>query len=313
VSDMRNGVRRPLTLAAVPVLASLVAACTIIGPPRAGKTTPTGFGTAPATAPATATRTPSGGHKATGSPFAGLAKYLAGRHVKVTAAVYDNRTGKTYVLHRGVRQETASIVKVEIMGTAFWNAEHGRPLTSAQQALLVPMIEQSENTAATDLLADVGGPARVQQFDQQAGLTDTTVSTKQYIPGSSLPGWGLTLTTARDEVTLVRKFAYPNSLLTTANRQHGLNLMSHVESDQAWGVSGGNYGALSGATVALKNGWLPHNLTAYTDWQVNSIGWVHGNGRDYVIAVLTNHSASEPYGIQTINTIARIVYNNLGG
>jgi beta-lactamase family protein len=309
VSDMRNGVRKPLLLAAVPVLASLIAACTIIGPPSANKTKPTSFGTgSPSASP-----THSDSHKATGSPFAGLATYLAGRHGKVTAAVYDNRTGKTYFLHPGQRQETASIVKVEIMGTAFWNAEHGRPLTSAQQALLVPMIEQSDNTAASNLLADVGGPARVQKFDQQAGLTNTTVSTKQFIPGSSLPGWGLTLTTALDEVTLVRKFAYANSLLTPANRQRGLNLMGHVEAGQAWGVSGGNYGALPGATVVLKNGWLPHNLTAYTDWQVNSIGWVHGNGRDYVIAVLTNHSATETYGIQTINAIARNVYAKLGG
>jgi len=310
---MRNGVRKPLYLAAMPVLASLIAACTIIGPPSASKTKPTGFGTSSPSALATASPTGSGGPKASGSPFAGLAKYLASRQGKVTAAVYDNRTGKKYVLHPGQRQETASIVKVEIMGTAFWNAQHGRPLTSAQQALLVPMIEQSDNTAASDLLKDVGGPARVQLFDRQAGLTNTTVSTKQFIPGSSLPGWGLTRTTALDEVTLVRNFAYPNSLLTTANRQRGLNLMGHVEAGQAWGVSGGSYRALPGATVVLKNGWLPHNLTAYTDWQVNSIGWVHGNGRDYVIAVLTNHSATETYGISTIDTIARSVYANLGG
>jgi len=310
---MRNGVRKPLYLAAAPVLASLIAACTIIGPPSANKTKPTGFGTSSPTAPTTPSPTGSGGPKATGSPFAGLTKYLAGRHGNVTAAIYDNRTGKTYVLHPGQRQETASIVKVEIMGTAFWNAQQGRPLTSAQRALLVPMIEQSNNTAASELLKDVGGPARVQRFDQHAGLTKTTVSKKQFIPGSSLPGWGLTLTTALDEVTLVRKFAYANPLLTTAHRQRGLNLMGHVESGQAWGVSGGNYGALPGATVVLKNGWLPHNLTSYTDWQVNSIGWVHGNGRDYVIAVLTNHSASETYGISTIDTIARRVYANLGG
>ena len=313
MSDMRNGVRKPLYLAAVPVLATLIAACTIIGPPSTSKTKPTGFGPSSPSAPASASPASSGSHKAKGSPFAGLAKYLAGRQGKVTAAVYDNRTGKTYVLHPGQLQETASIVKVEIMGTALWNAEHGRPLTSAQQALLIPMIEQSDNTSATELLKDVGGPARVQQFDQHAGLRKTTVSRKQFIPGSSLPGWGLTRTTALDEVTLVRNFAYPNSLLTTANRQRGLNLMGHVEAGQAWGVSGGSYRALPGATVVLKNGWLPHNLTAYTDWQVNSIGWVHGNGRDYVIAVLTNHSASETYGISTIDTIARSVYANLGG
>jgi len=45
---------------------------------------------------------------------------------------------------------------------------------------------------------------------------------------------------------------------------------------------------------------------------VNSIGWVHGNGRDYVLAVLTTHSASEQYGIDTIDEIARSIYRQLG-
>jgi hypothetical protein len=320
VAAIRHGVRKPFSLAAVVVFAPLVAlvvqGCTIIGPPPRHDARKTdGIAT---TAPSRKSTTPapshsrSKGRKTKISPFVGLANYLASRQGQITAAVYDNRTGQTWVFHPGTRQETASIVKVEIMGTAFWNAEHGRPLSAAQQALLLPMIEQSDNTAATDLLADVGGPAKVQHFDRLAGLTGTTVSTKQYIPGSTLPGWGLTLTTAFDEVKLVRAFAYSNSLLTPASRRRGLTLMEHVESAQAWGVSGGSYGALSGATVALKNGWLPHNLTAYTDWQVNSIGWVHGNGRDYVLAVLTNHSASEQYGIETIDAIARSIYRQLG-
>ena len=314
----RHGVRKPFYLAAVSALASLVAGCTIIGPPPPTKGDSRKTGGLSTTAPPTSSSRPtpshsqSNGHNTKISPFVGLANYLSGRQGRITAAVYDNRTGKTWVFHPGVRQETASIVKVEIMGTAFWNAEHGQPLSAAQQALLPPMIEQSDNTAATDLLADVGGPPKVQHFDQLAGLTDTKVSTKQYIPGSTLPGWGLTLTTALDEVKLVRAFAYSNPLLTPANRQRGLTLMEHVESAQAWGVSGGSYGALSGATVALKNGWLPHNLTAYTDWQVNSIGWVHGNGRDYVLAVLTTHNASEQYGIDTIDEIARSIYRQLG-
>src|SRR5579859_8131861 len=314
---MRGGVRGPHHLAAVAALMSVVAlvsaGCSIIGPPSAAGTSKAHdtSTTAPPTASARATPSRSHGHKISVSPFVGLANYLAGRHGQITAAVYDRLTGQTWVYHAGVREDTASIVKVEILGTAFWNAERGRPLTSAQQALMTPMIEQSDNTAATELLADVGGPARVQLFDETAGLTDTTVSTLQYIPGTSLPGWGLTKTTALDEVRLVRAFAYP-SLLKAADRRRGLTLMENVISGQAWGVSGGNYGALHGATVALKNGWLPHNLTAYTDCQINSIGWIHGNGRDYVLAVLTNHSTSEQYGIDTIDTIARRIYAELG-
>ena len=228
----------------------------------------------------------------------------------MTAAVYDKRTGRFWVWNGRVREDTASIVKVEIMGTALREAETARtPLPAAEQALMPPMIENSDNDAATAMLAKVGGPSAVMRFDRSAGLTQTTVSTLALIPGTSLPGWGLTKTTALDEVRLVSRFAYPNPILSSASRKYGLNLMEHVEADQAWGVSGG---VPPGVTVALKNGWLPHNLAANSDWQVNSIGWIAGHGRDYVLAVLTNHNPSQAYGEETIQAIASKMFAELG-
>ncbi len=171
------------------------------------------------------------------------------------------------------------------------------------------MIENSNNDAATALLHDVGGARAVQSFDNSIGMTGTTVSTKEFIPGSTLPGWGLTTTTARDEVRLVSKFAFRNTVLSDASRSFGLNLMEHVESDQAWGVSGG---VPSGVTVALKNGWLPADLANSTDYQIDSIGWIRGNGRDYVLAVLSNGNPTMGDGIATINYIAARIYSELG-
>ncbi len=69
------------------------------------------------------------------------------------------------------------------------------------------------------------------------------------------------------------------------------------------------WGAGLAPTVALKNGWLP---LAGHGWQVNSIGWVHGNGRDYVLAVLTVGNTDEQYGIDTIEGIAASIYRQLG-
>src|SRR5215470_3845997 len=307
VTAMPHGMSKPFHLTATALLASLIAGCSIIGSAPASTTDPS------TPTPSASATSPQGSSRLRAvSPFKALSGYLANRAGQITAALYDKRTRKTWVFHPGVRQDTASIVKVEIMGTALWEAQHGRPLSAAKRALMPAMIENSDNNAATELLAAVGGPSAVQRFDRQAGLYQTTPSRKKYIPGTTLPGWGLTTTTAFDEVRLASRFAYPNSVLTTASRQYGLNLMKHVESDQAWGVSGGSYGLLPGATVALKNGWLPHKLATNSDWQINSIGWVSGNGRDYVLAVLTNHSPSEAYGIDTINTIARKIYAELG-
>lgn len=245
-----------------------------------------------------------------GDPFADrrLRRYLAGRTGHVTAAVYDARARRTWVLHPGLHEYTASIVKVQIMGTALSQAQaSGRPLPPAQAALMGPMIESSDNDAATALLADVGGPSALARFDKAAGMAQTQPSTLALIPGTDLPGWGLTTTTAMDQVVLVARFAYPGAVLDDASRNYGLSLMEHVEAGQDWGVSGG---VPAGTTIALKNGWLPVGTSG---WQVDSIGWVSGHGRDYVLAVLVSGNPTEQYGIDTIETIARAVYQSRSG
>lgn len=63
--------------------------------------------------------------------------------------------------------------------------------------------------------------------------------------------------------------------------------------------------------MALKNGWLPLNQ-AGADWQINSVGWVSGGGRDYLMAVLSTGKPDEQYGIDTIDHLAAIVWRHMG-
>ena len=241
------------------------------------------------------------------SPFAELDTYLAGRVGQVTAAVFDATTNRTWTFNPGIVQDTASIVKVEIMGAALREAlDQGQPLPEAEASLMPSMIENSDNASATALLSDIGGPSALASFDQSIGMAHTIPSNLAFIPGTSLPGWGLTTTSALDEVTLISKFAYPNTTLSTNSRDYGLSLMEQVEADQDWGVSAG---VPAGTTVALKNGWLS---LGSNDWQVNSIGWVDGAGRNYVLAVLTTGSPNEMYGIDTVETVARSMFAKLG-
>ena len=83
--------------------------------------------------------------------------------------------------------------------------------------------------------------------------------------------------------------------------------MENVTPDQRWGVSGG---VPAQATVALKNGWLPLDGAA-DDWQINSVGWISGGGRDYLMAVLSTGNPTEQYGIDTIGQLAAMVWNGL--
>jgi hypothetical protein len=160
------------------------------------------------------------------------------------------------------------------------------------------MIEDSNDDAATDLWDDIGEQTGLADFDKLVPMPDT-------VPGTD-GHWGGTTTTGADQVSLLRQLVGSSRLLDRSARSYELGLMEHVESDQAWGVSAG---VPAGVTVAIKNGWLP--LEADGDWQVNSVGWVDGDGRDYVIAVLTKNNGTEADGISTIEGLSGLVWKAL--
>ena len=235
--------------------------------------------------------------------------YVASRSDNVVAAVYDVDTGQTWSLGPPHPQAEASIVKLDILETLYaqqGNSPAGLPGTD--QSLAQRMMEDSDNSAATSLWNAAGGPGRIQSFNTAAGLTGTLPSSCVDCPGFAWPGWGLTTTTPADQITLLRELVGPSKLLADAQRDNVLELMENVAPAQRWGVTGG---VPPQATVALKNGWLPLN-SARTDWQINSIGWVSGSGRNYLMAVLTTGNPTEQYGIDTINELSATVWGNMG-
>ncbi len=225
-----------------------------------------------------------------------LVEALNQRAGGVSASVLDLATGYTYNYRPGQYGITASIVKVEILGTLLAQAQTvGRGLTPTEQSLAASMIEFSDNDSATDLWNEVGGPSAVGAFDRSVGMTSTTPAL----------AWGLTVTTAADQVALLQHLVEPNPVLSYGSRVYELDLMEQVTPSQAWGVSAGT---VVGTTVALKNGWLPVG----SEWTVNSIGWVSGSGRDYLIGVTTSSDPSEGYGIASISVVADAVWSALG-
>jgi beta-lactamase class A len=236
------------------------------------------------------------------------ASYLSRRSGTVSVAVYDVRTGQSWRLGSSRPQAEASVVKLDILQTLLARRP-GAPLTSADQALTRAMIEDSDNDAATSLWQADGGAAGLAAYGKQAGLRQTVPSPCVTCAGFPWPGWGRTTSVPGDQVALLRQLVAPgrHPLLTTSARSYVLSLMTHVTVDQRWGVSGG---VPAGVTVALKNGWLPLNA-ASTDWQVNSVGWVSGEGRDYLIAVLGTGSPSEQYGIDTVSHLSALVWSAL--
>ena len=264
---------------------------------------------APATPSAAVSPTP----RPTGPPprpdpfTAAMTSQLAGRAGTVAAAVYDLTTRQLWTIGAGPPQAEASVVKVDILETLLTQQAAGG-LSGTDQALAQSMIEDSDNDSATDLWDAVGGASGIRSFNARAGLADTTPSPCVQCAGFAWPGWGLSTTTPADQIALLRQIAVPGGLLSGTERGYVAQLMENVTPSQRWGVC---TGVPAQVTVALKNGWLPLNQ-AGTDWQINSVGWVSGLGRDYLIAVLSTGNPTEQYGIDTIDGLAAAVWRHLG-
>jgi beta-lactamase class A len=249
----------------------------------------------------------SAGNSSRPDPFTpAITSYLAGRSGVVAAAVYDLSTRQFWATGPGRPQAEASVVKVDILETLLTQQSAGE-LSGTDQALAQSMIEDSDNGSATDLWDAVGGAGGIRSFDAKAGLADTTPSLCVECAGFAWPGWGLTTTTPADQIALLRQIAVPGGLLSTAERGYVAQLMENVTPSQRWGVCAN---VPPQVTVALKNGWLPLN-DAGTDWQVNSVGWVSGLGRDYLVAVLSTGNPTERYGIDTIDQLSGAVWREL--
>ena len=239
-------------------------------------------------------------------PFsAAVTGYLTGRAGTVAAAVYDVTTGQTWTLGPGSPQPTGSLVKVDILQALLAGRRSG--LAAADRARARSMIENNINAPATTLWNQVGRAAGLRSYNAAVGLQQTTPSACLVCAGFAWPGWGLTTTTPADQLLLLRELIN-GPLLSPAARGYALSLMENVEPDQRWGVSAG---VPPGVRVALKSAWVP--LTpADTDWQVNSEGWIAGDGRDYLVAVLTTGNPDEQYGIDTINTVSALIWPAMG-
>ncbi|MEU2714329.1 serine hydrolase [Streptomyces sp. NPDC007205] len=218
-----------------------------------------------------------------------------------TAAVLDLDGAGTPVVHgKDSAYDTASIVKVDILATLLLQAQDaGRRLTAGERGRAEPMIERSDNTAANALWRQIGRAPGLAAANKRLGLTSTTGG-----PGVT---WGLTRTTASDQIRLLRAVFDSGTPaksgsggLTTESRTYLRTLMGHVVPEQTWGVSAAGG---SGSPPALKNGWLQRNPSGL--WDVNSVGQVTAKGHRYLVAVLSNGSASMGDGISLVEKTAR--------
>ncbi|MFJ3802108.1 serine hydrolase [Streptomyces sp. NPDC090088] len=220
-----------------------------------------------------------------------MAKVTVPSGAKVSAAVLDLDSGDS-ATYGDTAFDTASIVKVDILATLLLQAQDaGRHLTATEKAYATKMIENSDNTSASQLWDVIGKAAGLDAANKRFGLTETE--------GGDGALWGLTQTTAADQLTLLQQVFGDDSKLSGASRSYIQGLMKTVEADQRWGVSA----AADGSEYALKNGWLARSTTGL--WDVNSIGRVTVDGADYLVAVLSKGTVSQAKGIAVVEGAAK--------
>lgn len=109
--------------------------------------------------------------------------------------------------------------------------------------------------------------------------------------------WGLTRTTARDQLTLLRAVFEEgaDSPLDARSRRYVAGLMERVVPSQDWGVSAADGGS---GDRALKNGWLPRTDSGL--WVVHSVGRV----RTCLVAVLSDGHPTKEAGVAAVEEAA---------
>ena len=238
------------------------------------------------------------------SLFAGsVSSYLQTRTGVVSIAVYDHLTHKTWALLPAKLNHAASVSKVDIMAAYLHQLQvKKQSLTAANLTRLTQMIEYSDNADAAYFYRLIGVCQGLTTFNAMIPLIATT----PVCPHGDIYGWGIMNTTALDQLRVMRVFSTKNTILNTSSRKLGLTLMEHISVGDTWGIS---VGPTKGSTVAFKNGWSP--LSSTTDWQINSIGWICGLGRNYDIAILSSGNPSFNYGVETVGRTAQLIWTSL--
>ncbi len=195
----------------------------------------------------------------------------------------------------GVREDrvfpSASVLKAMLLVASAQDARD-RPLRRDERALLAPMVQRSDNAAASAIFIRLG-TKRLERLAHDAGMTRFKAAS---------PIWGNSRITARDQT---RFFLHIDTLLPPRHRAYGLRLLRQIVPRQRWGI-----GRLERPDwrVSFQGGWGAG--TGAVDHQVALLR--RGDER-IAIAVLTANNGSHATGKQTLEGVFRRLLRGLPG
>ena len=224
-----------------------------------------------------------------------LEDYLGGRRGTLGLQLVDLGRNQSFRF-RAEPGLCYSTIKVLILTTVLrLGQEDDKELTDRQRELAERMITRSDNAATETLLAQVGR-SEVERVAGLVGMTRTEIDSGW---------WGHWRTVPGDLDLMVSAVLSSDDVLDGARRATARFMMADVVDEQRWGVF-----APEGddVYVAGKNGWGPMP----DGYHLNTTGWVVGEGREYVLGVLSTSPRGFRYGRETISTVARLCHDALG-
>ncbi len=212
------------------------------------------------------------------------AGYLAGRAGRTAFAVVDSE-GRMSGVHEHWTFVSASVVKAMLLVAYLrrLDARGQRHVDSFSNSFLYPMINVSDNSAATQTWSIVGDSG-LYSVAHAAGMTDFSI----------VGIWANAQISAADQAKF---FFEMDSLIPREFVGYARFLLSTIAGFESWGIPA--VARPHGYTVFFKGGWRGTGLGQL----VHQVGRLERGGRTFSIAVMTDGDPSMGYGIATIQGV----------
>jgi hypothetical protein len=218
---------------------------------------------------------------------------IAYAHTRAGTVSFEVRTEQRQWGWRATRTvPSASVLKAMLLVAYLDDPRvRDRPLRASDRRLIDPMIERSDNEAATSVLGFVG-PSEVDAVARRAGMREFSLDPTI---------WGLSRIDAADQA---RFFLHIDREIVARHRAAAMHLLASVVASQRWGIGRIR---LPGWQVYFKGGWGAG--TGEVEHQVVLLR--HGSVR-VSLAVLITDSPSHDYAKQTLQGLFARLLRGVG-